>query len=57
MSEKLSKYIVTTGMFDNETNNLKHARQLLKNHAKRMKVLYPNDKDTYAIYKLVEKSE
>lgn len=54
MSEKLAKYIITTGSFDGETNNMKEARKLLTKHVVRMKQLYPNDKDKYGIYMLVE---
>lgn len=54
MSEKLAKYIVTTGIFDGETNSIKQARKELKNHAKKMKETY-NTNDTYGIYMLIEK--
>ncbi len=57
MSKKLAKYIITTGSFDGETNNLKEARKELKAHIKRMKELYPDMDDNYGIYMLVEKSK
>jgi hypothetical protein len=56
VSKKLAKYIVTTGSFDGETNNIKDARKRLAEHSKRMKVIY-GDNDTYGIYMLVEKSK
>ena len=56
MSEKLAKYIITTGNFDNQTNNIKDARKALKRHTAEMRSRFPNDNDTYAIYMLVEKS-
>lgn len=54
MSEKLAKYIVTTGKFDNECNNIREARKELKKHVMRMKALYPLEKHTYGIYVLIE---
>lgn len=58
MSEKLAKYIITTGKFDGETNSIKQARKELKKHVERMRQHYPQFKHhTYGIYMLVEKSE
>lgn len=57
MSKKLAKYIITTGIFDNETNNIKQARKNLKEHSEKMNAIYPKDDDTYGIYMLVEKSK
>lgn len=56
MSIKLAKYIITTGGFDDETNNLKQAKKVLKEHAKLMHEKYKTN-DTYGIYMLVEKSK
>ena len=56
MSKKLAKYIITTGSFDGETNNLKEAKKRLKDHAKRMSQIL-GDEDIYGIYMLVEKSK
>ena len=50
---KPAKYIVTMGPFDDQTNNLKIAKQELKIHIKKMKKLY-NSNETYSIYMLVE---
>lgn len=57
MSKKLAKYIITTGSFDNETNNLKEARKALKAHAAEMKAKYNDRYNTYGLYMLVEKSK
>lgn len=56
MSQKLAKYIITTGEFDGETNNFKQAQKELKTHTKKMKELFPDTKNTYGIYMLLEKS-
>lgn len=53
MSEKLAKYIVTTGKFDDETNNKRQASKKLKYHAKLMKESYGGN-DTYGLYMLIE---
>lgn len=53
MSKKLAKYIITTGPFDYEANNIRQARKNLKNHAENMRDLY-DDKDSYGLYMLVE---
>ena len=57
MSKKLAKYIITTGKFDGETNNLKEAGIELKDHVRKMKNQWPNDDNTYGIYMLIEKSK
>lgn len=54
MSQKLAKYIVTTGQFDEETNNIKQARKVLKRHAVKMKEIYRETKHSYGLYMLVE---
>lgn len=48
-----AKYIVTKGPFDDQTNNIKIARQELKRHVEQMNRLY-GSKDVYSIYMLVE---
>jgi hypothetical protein len=53
MSEKLAKYIITTGEFDGETNNFKEAKKQLKRHAEKMRLKYGLG-DSYGIYMLVE---
>lgn len=57
MSKKLAKYIITTGNFDNETNNFKEAKKTLAIHTKEMKEKYNDYYNTYGIYMLVEKSK
>lgn len=57
MSKHLAKYIITTGTFDNECNNIKDARKALKAHVANMKAEYNDNYNTYGIYMLVEKSK
>ena len=57
MSKKLAKYIITTGSFDHETNNLKQARKELKAHVIRMSEPPYVSSDVYGIYMLIEKSK
>lgn len=57
MSKKLAKYIITTGSFDNETNNFKKAQKALTRHVAEMKEKCNDNHNTYGIYMLVEKSK
>jgi hypothetical protein len=51
MSEKLAKYIITTGKFDNESSNLRAAHKALREHAKK----FPGH--NFGVYKLVAESK
>ena len=53
MKNKPAKYIVTLGPFDDETNNIKNGRKVLKAHVNRMFKVY-GSRETYGLYMLVE---
>lgn len=53
MKNKPAKYIVTMGPFDDQTNNIKIGRKVLKNHVNRMFEVY-GSRETYGLYMLVE---